>query len=275
MNALQIRCEKLRLSLFEDAVRKDLADIGDDLVQRKKTGGGRTVKEKHIDDSWLLVGAITRCECVPRILLKNGTRARDDLLKSQAKLREKRNGECCTTDVFEGVKNDAQDNGMEDKDNGKILGGAGPGASDRMLGVAKSGFDWMLDEARPSADRTLGGARLGTDGDAGREFGGARSHGEGDVGTQNAGCQNAVFLSTVVESINALREDVANLRSELGEIKRSGASVSSHRAPGKLCTLYVRVPEGGSEVSHIDWSHCWAVKCHSMYALSSFLPLSR
>ena len=54
-----------------------------------------------------------------------------------------------------------------------------------------------------------------------------------------------------MESINALREDVANLRSELGEIKRSGASVSSHRAPGKLCTLYVRVPEGGSEVSHI------------------------
>ena len=63
--------------------------------------------------------------------------------------------------------------------------------------------------------------------------------------------KNAVFRSTVVESINALREDVANLRSELGEIKRVGASVSSHRAPGKLCTLYVRVPEGGSEVSHI------------------------
>ena len=95
---------ELRLSLFEDAVRKDLGDIGDDLVQRKKTGGGRTVKEKHIDDGWLLLGAITRCECVPCILLKNGKRARDDLLKSQAKVRERRNGECCTTDVFEGVR---------------------------------------------------------------------------------------------------------------------------------------------------------------------------
>ena len=120
-----------------------------------------------------------------------------------------------------------------------------------MLGEAKSGVDRMLGEARPNAERTLGGARPGTDGDAGQEFGGARSHGEGDVEAQNAGCQNAVFRSTVVESINALREDVVNLRSELGEIKRSGASVSSHRAPGKLCTLYVRVPEGGSEVSHI------------------------
>ena len=83
--AVQVR--ELRLSLFKDAVRKDLADIGDELVQRKKMGGGRTVKEKHMDDSWLLVGAIKRCECVLRILLKNGKRARNDLLRSQAKLR--------------------------------------------------------------------------------------------------------------------------------------------------------------------------------------------
>ena len=55
-----------------------MAEIGDDLVQRKKMAGGRTV-EKHIDDSWLLVGAIKRCECVPRILLKNGKRARNAL----------------------------------------------------------------------------------------------------------------------------------------------------------------------------------------------------
>ena len=116
---------ELRLSLFEDAVRKDLADIGDELVQRKKMGGGRSVKEKHIDDSWLLVGAIKRCECVPRILLKNGKRARNDLLKSQAKLREKRSGECQTTDVSKNVRKDAQDE-IED-DDGKMLGGAGQG----------------------------------------------------------------------------------------------------------------------------------------------------
>ena len=93
--------QELRLPSFEDAVRKDLADIGDELVQRKKMGGGRSAKEKHIDDSWLLVGAIKRCECVPCILLENGKRARNDLMKSQAKLREKRNGECQTTDVYD------------------------------------------------------------------------------------------------------------------------------------------------------------------------------
>lgn len=189
---------ELRLSLFEDAVRKDLADIGDELVQRKKMGGGRSVKEKHIDDSWLLVGAIKRCECVPRILLKNGKRAKNDLLKSQAKLREKRNEECQTTDVSKNVRNDALDE-MED-DDGKMSGGAGQGIAVRMLGGARPGADHMLGGAsRLGADRMLA---EDADGNAGREL---KSHGEGDVGVQSADCQDAVFRSTVVESINALR----------------------------------------------------------------------
>ena len=53
-----------------------------------KIGSGRTVK-KYFDDSWLLLGAIKRCEYIPHILLKNGKHDRDDLLKSQAKLRGK------------------------------------------------------------------------------------------------------------------------------------------------------------------------------------------
>ena len=103
-------------------------------MQRKKMGGGRSVKEKHIDDSWLLVGAIKKCECVPRILLKNGKRARNDLLKSQAKLREKRNEECQTTDVSKNVRNDALDK-MEDDD--------GQGVAVRMLGGARPGADYV------------------------------------------------------------------------------------------------------------------------------------
>ena len=92
---------------------------------------------------------------------------------------------------------------------------------------------------------------MGADRHASREIGGIKSHGEGDVGAQSAGCQDAVLHSTVVESINALREEVVNLRLAVGQIKKLGASVSVHGARGKLCTLYVRVPESGSEVSHI------------------------
>ena len=157
---------ELRQSLFEDAVRKDLADIGDDLVQRKKMG--RMVKEKHINDSWLLVGAIKRCECVPRILLKNGKRAKNDVLKSQAKLMEKLNGECQTIDVSENVRNDAEDE-MKDDDNGKMLGGAGSGITDQMLGGARQSADQMLGRARLGADRMLA---VGADRYACREIGG-------------------------------------------------------------------------------------------------------
>ena len=180
-------------------------------MRRKKMGGGRSVKEKHIDDSWLLVGVIKKCECVPRILLKNGKRARNDLLKSQAKLREKRNEECQTTDVSKNVRNDALDK-MEDDD--------GQGVAVRMLGGARPGADYMLGGAsRLSADRMLA---EDVDGNAGQELT-CKSHGEGDVGAQSADCQDAVFRSTVVESINALREEVVNLRSEFTQIKKWGA----------------------------------------------------
>ena len=37
----------------------------------------------------MMVGAISKCDCVPRILLKNGKRVKDDLLKSQTKLKGK------------------------------------------------------------------------------------------------------------------------------------------------------------------------------------------
>ena len=61
---------KSRPSLFAEVVMKELANCGDGIVVRKKVGGGKTVKEKHID-VWLLVGAIKR-------LLKNGKRAKEE-----------------------------------------------------------------------------------------------------------------------------------------------------------------------------------------------------
>ena len=112
---------------------------------------------------------------------------------------------------------------------------------------------------------------------ASREIGGIKSHGEGegDVGAQSAGCQDAVLHSTVVESIDALREEVANLRLEVGPIQELGASVSVHHAQGKLCTLYVRVPESGSEVSHIGKARLESLLGCEVPQYVSFLPPSR
>lgn len=91
---------ELRLTLFDDAMKKNLADSGDVLVSRKKTGVGRTVKEKHIDDIWCLVGANKRCEPVPRVLLRNGKRGKDELQKSQASSTRKREVDGASNDAL-------------------------------------------------------------------------------------------------------------------------------------------------------------------------------
>ena len=78
----------LRSSLFAEAVAKGLADVGDSLVGRKKVGGGRTVKQKYVEDVWAIVGSIKRCEAVPRTLLKNGKRSKEAWQQSQARQRE-------------------------------------------------------------------------------------------------------------------------------------------------------------------------------------------
>ena len=80
---------QLRSALFLEAIDKGVADNGDLLVMQKKVGGGKTVKEKHAEDIWTLVGAIRRCECIPHTL-RNGKRAKDEWRKSQAKVREGR-----------------------------------------------------------------------------------------------------------------------------------------------------------------------------------------
>ena len=221
-NADQVR--ELRLSLFEDAVRKQLADGGDELVKRKKVGGGKAVKEKHIEDIWLLVGAIVKCDFVPRILLKNGKRAKDDLVKSQARLRGKRSVECSTVAGLD-LRGGAYDNGKVE-DIGRVqlvVGGAGPDAVRNLRGA------W------PDAEGGVGGV-----------VGGARPD---TCVSPSEECQDAVFRSTVIESINALREDVMDLRSELRQMKKTGTP--SHHTPDKLCTAYVRILEGGPEVGHI------------------------
>ena len=54
--------KELRRELFEEAVMKGLTEEGDMLVMRRKVGVGKSVKNKHVEDVWSLVGTIQRCE---------------------------------------------------------------------------------------------------------------------------------------------------------------------------------------------------------------------
>ena len=98
-----LRCENsaeqvrsLRRLLFEDALRKNLADVGHLLVTRKKMNAGKSVAEKHAEDVWSLSCAIRRGESVPRLLLKNGKRGKEEWVKSQSRQGKKKGGtDCC------------------------------------------------------------------------------------------------------------------------------------------------------------------------------------
>ena len=98
-DSTQDQVHGLRASLFIEAVEKCLTDCGDRLVTRKKVGGGKTVKEKHAEDVWSLTGVI------PRTLLQNGKRAKEEWMRSQAKMR----GEASDSDV--GVEQDRNGDG--------------------------------------------------------------------------------------------------------------------------------------------------------------------
>ena len=93
----RLRCENsaeqvrsLRQLLFSEAVRLNLVDDGDVLVTKKKMNAGKSVVEKHSEDVWSLSCAIRRDEHVPRVILKNGKRGKEEFVRSQSRQREKK-----------------------------------------------------------------------------------------------------------------------------------------------------------------------------------------
>ena len=75
----------IRSAVFAEAQEAGLACEGDALVQRRKTNGGKSVKQKHVSDVWHLVCSIRNKTSVPRTLLRNGKRSKDELCISQAR----------------------------------------------------------------------------------------------------------------------------------------------------------------------------------------------
>ena len=75
----------IRNDLFLEATESALTTPGDALVTRRKTNGGKTVKEKHASDICQLVGAIKNKTAIPRTLLRNGKRSLDEFTASQAR----------------------------------------------------------------------------------------------------------------------------------------------------------------------------------------------
>ena len=77
----------IRDDLFLEAMESGLVAPGDALVTRRKTNGGKTVKEKHVSDVCQLVSSIKNRAAIPRTLLRNGKRSKDEFTASQVRHR--------------------------------------------------------------------------------------------------------------------------------------------------------------------------------------------
>ncbi len=220
----------LRLALFEDAVKKILADSGDVLVKRKKTSAGKSVKEKHIDDIWCLAGAIKRCELVPRDLLRNGKRGNEELLNSQAVTRRKREADGAS-DRAQGSVSDVHSNGSMDCD---VLAEVSNAALTTSEGFGMtSGNPLGIQSEYPSVHSSQNPLENPSD------------HLSQNPSVNPAG----VFQAKMIESINLLREDVETLRSEVMGLKTTTPTTMT-TTQIKYCSLYVRL-DGRWSDNHI------------------------
>ena len=78
----------VRHALFNDARVRDLVEMGDCLVTRRKTAMGKSVKEKHVDDIICLVCSIKNCKPIERTMVKNGKRSIQELTSSRERMKE-------------------------------------------------------------------------------------------------------------------------------------------------------------------------------------------
>ena len=72
----------VRALVFQESKAAGLAVDRSSLVQRKKTNGGKSIRQKHVADIVQLVRSIKNKTPLPRILLKNGKRSAEQWLES-------------------------------------------------------------------------------------------------------------------------------------------------------------------------------------------------
>ena len=77
-----------RENVFNTVVVRWLVDSGGIVVGRRKSGGGeKSVREKHVEDIWILVNAIKNLQPVPQALLRNSKRSKSALTHSREQIK--------------------------------------------------------------------------------------------------------------------------------------------------------------------------------------------
>ena len=209
----------LRFALYEDAYRRGLMAVYAPVERRKY--GGKSLKEKHVEDVWELMCAIRDKREVPRTLLRNGKRSRCEWLRSQEKI-EATEGTMLCEGGGSSTSHSIEDTVEELQSRTSVEGDSlGVELQDSLEGVE-----------RHNSPKVLDGVCSGEDSNR-HEAATCESERELDVGTQ---CMDGVtaisFHAAVVKDMNELRSQVESLQRSLYLIRSQQVCGSQEQGDG-------------------------------------------
>jgi len=246
----RLRCAKdleiatLRLSLFEDAKANNLVHMNSQLVARRKVGGGKSVVEKHVEDIWLLVCSIKNKNCVPRVLLKNGKRSKEEFehRQSQPNSNQAVNSASCSTSSYladqslTGTTSGSPTNLCHCTSNINQPASASD-INDSRTPPAPANAPATYELSNSNSPSTNQGTLLTN----------ANSPTNSNLPPSNScricdltASNDSVFRSSVISDINLLKTNVSDLRRDVHQL-RIDSQKPVPQVSNKSCFLYVRL----------------------------------
>ena len=213
---------KLRMSLFEDAKANCLTHHNNQLVTRRKVGGGKSVVEKHIEDIWLLVCSIKNKSFVPRILLKNGKRPKEEFEQSQLSSSQTSIRAPCSSPSHQPLTCSSQVN----------------------LCRCSASLNYTLSPTvvKTSASANVTADLLNSDFTSESNQCSNSNPTSTNISSSNefTSSNDLVFRSSVISDINLLKTAVSNLHRELHQLRIDGRKLVPQQSI-ESCLLYVRL----------------------------------
>ena len=202
-------------------------------VERRKYGG-KSVKEKHVEDVWELMCAIRDKREVPRTLLRNGKRSRCEWLRSQEKI-EATEGTMLCEGGGSSTSHSIEDTVEEELQSRTSVEGdpVGVGLQDSLEGAELH-----------NSPKVLGGVCSGGDS--------SRHEAATCESERGAGCRDTVDGITDISFRAAMVKDMNELRAQVESLQRSLYLMRSQQACGSQ--------EQG------DGSHEWEHKPEDQYS---------
>ena len=224
----------IRLLLFAEAKASGLVMDGSQPVLRKKTNGGKSVRQKHVADIALMVHSIKNNTPLPRMIMKNGKRSAERWLASQSQSTRSVDStpviqrDPVTPSPSASIQGDQyliQGNRVPDF----ITPIQGDRATDTTLIQGDRATDITSIQGDRATDTTL------------TQRGQATSPTQGTEITVPPPVESLAFRSTTLRDIGTLKSTISTLKSELLDLRSTLNRLDNSINDMDCCFLYLRL----------------------------------